>query len=89
MAGLQHDDVDFVSDVKAGYSEKKLASEDDHALSELDGIHDGLEFPTEEEKRTLPRVPDAIPWNAYCMFFSFIPLHLSSLTFFFFFFFFA
>ena len=33
---------------------------------ELDGIHDGLEFPTEEEKATLRRVPDSVPWNAYC-----------------------
>ncbi|KAJ3575009.1 hypothetical protein NP233_g1373 [Leucocoprinus birnbaumii] len=32
---------------------------------ELDGIHDGLEFPTEEEKRTLRRVADSIPWQAY------------------------
>jgi len=33
---------------------------------ELDEIHDGLEFPTEEEKATLRRVPDSVPWNAYC-----------------------
>ena len=32
---------------------------------ELDGIHDGLEFPTEEERATLRRVPDSIPWAAY------------------------
>ncbi|KAF8066511.1 peptide transporter PTR2A [Lyophyllum atratum] len=32
---------------------------------ELDGIHDGLEFPTEEERQTLRRVADKIPWNAY------------------------
>ncbi|THU85978.1 PTR2-domain-containing protein [Dendrothele bispora CBS 962.96] len=32
---------------------------------ELDGIHDGLEFPTEEERATLPRVSDALPWSAY------------------------
>ncbi|KIM46804.1 hypothetical protein M413DRAFT_263342 [Hebeloma cylindrosporum] len=37
-------------------------TEEDH---ELDGIHDGLEFPTEEERATLRRVPDSIPWNAY------------------------
>ncbi|KAF7970982.1 hypothetical protein HWV62_22475 [Athelia sp. TMB] len=30
-----------------------------------DGIHDGLEFPTEEEIRTLRRVVDVIPWAAY------------------------
>ncbi|KAL0064569.1 hypothetical protein AAF712_008514 [Marasmius tenuissimus] len=30
-----------------------------------DGIHDGLEFPTEEERRTLRRVADSVPWNSY------------------------
>ncbi|KAI0789000.1 PTR2-domain-containing protein [Irpex lacteus] len=70
MAGLQHD-----GDVLAGYavaelSEKKLGSSDDHIVSdaashELDGIHDGLEFPTEEEKATLRRVADDVPWGAY------------------------
>ncbi|KAF9259273.1 peptide transporter PTR2A [Marasmius fiardii PR-910] len=32
---------------------------------ELDGIHDGLEFPTEEEMLTLRRVADNVPWNSY------------------------
>ena len=27
--------------------------------------HDGLVFPTEEERTTLRRVPDSIPWDAY------------------------
>ena len=35
---------------------------------ELDGIHDGLIFPTEDERLTLRRVPDSIPWSAYCNF---------------------
>jgi len=35
---------------------------------ESDGIHDGLTFPTEEERLTLRRVPDNIPWPAYCKF---------------------
>ncbi|KAJ7238288.1 PTR2-domain-containing protein [Mycena haematopus] len=34
-------------------------------LHEIDGIHDGLVCPTEEELATLRRVGDAIPWNAY------------------------
>ncbi|KAF7290408.1 putative peptide transporter ptr2 [Mycena chlorophos] len=34
-------------------------------LHEPDGIHDGLVCPTEEERSTLRRVPDAIPWSAY------------------------
>ncbi|KAL0577272.1 hypothetical protein V5O48_004700 [Marasmius crinis-equi] len=33
--------------------------------AELDGIYDGLEFPSEEEKATLRRVADRMPWNAY------------------------
>lgn len=36
------------------------------ADQELDADHEGLEFPTEEEKKTLRRVADTIPWNAYC-----------------------
>lgn len=35
---------------------------------ELDGIHDGLIFPTEGERLTLRRIPDSIPWSAYCKF---------------------
>ena len=46
-------------------------SEDEH---ELDGIHDGLEFPTEEERATLRRVPDTVPWNAYCEFVLFLDI---------------
>lgn len=74
MAGLQTDDV-----VLAGYAEadhdqyileKKFGASHDHVVSdtasqELDGIHDGLEFPNDDERETLRRVPDAIPWNAY------------------------
>ncbi len=40
----------------------EIASSVEH---ELDGIHDGLEFPTEEEIATLRRVSDKLPWNAY------------------------
>jgi len=36
-----------------------------HNSVELDGIHDELTFPTEEEKKSLRRVPDSIPSNAY------------------------
>ncbi|KAJ7058459.1 PTR2-domain-containing protein [Mycena amicta] len=34
-------------------------------LHEPDGIHDGLVCPTEEERATLRRVADSIPWSAY------------------------
>jgi hypothetical protein len=50
------------------YVNEKAHSSDDHVDSLQfvpDGIHDGLEFPTEEERRTLRRVADKIPWNAY------------------------
>lgn len=58
-ADLQYDSQ------KEGEKEKSIVIESDH---EPDGIHDGLIFPTEEERLTLRRVPDSIPWNAYCKF---------------------
>ncbi|KAG6908192.1 hypothetical protein DXG01_005781 [Tephrocybe rancida] len=58
-----------ISDVK---SEKAVELDEKHELDDKldgsivsDGIHDGLVFPTEEEKATLRRVSDTIPWNAY------------------------
>ncbi|KAI0826573.1 oligopeptide transporter [Trametes gibbosa] len=69
MAGLQAD-----KDILAGlaeaahddaeYEKKKAGSTSSHE-HELDGIHDGLEFPTNEERQTLRRVSDSIPWAAY------------------------
>ncbi|KAF8805077.1 peptide transporter PTR2A [Phlegmacium glaucopus] len=50
------------------HDEKVLEHENEKSISsdhELDGIHDSLTFPTEEERATLRRVPDSIPWNAY------------------------
>ncbi|KAF9063697.1 peptide transporter PTR2A [Rhodocollybia butyracea] len=44
--------------------EKRSTSSHDHEI-ELDGIHDGLEFPTEDERLTLRRVPDNVPWDAF------------------------
>ncbi|KAH7890643.1 POT family-domain-containing protein [Phlebopus sp. FC_14] len=44
----------------AGLEKKGTESFDD-----VDSIHAGLEFPTEEELATLRRVSDAIPWTAY------------------------
>ncbi|RPD65541.1 oligopeptide transporter [Lentinus tigrinus ALCF2SS1-7] len=70
MAGLQTD-----KDILAGLAEaerdelelekKGLASPHSGEEHELDGIHDGLEFPTQEEKETLRRVPDRLPISAY------------------------
>ncbi|KAJ7128615.1 peptide transporter PTR2A [Mycena epipterygia] len=34
-------------------------------LHEIDGIHDGLVCPTDEQRATLRRVADTIPWSAY------------------------
>jgi POT family proton-dependent oligopeptide transporter len=72
MAGLQHD-TDALAALSHAENEKRFSTEK-HSQSdiaehepdhELDGIHDGLEFPTEEEKLTLRRVPDSVPWAAY------------------------
>ncbi|TBU28486.1 MFS peptide transporter [Dichomitus squalens] len=71
MAGLQVD-----KDILAGFAEAQrdevelekhdLASATTSSLQhELDGVHDGLVFPTEEEKHTLRRVSDSLPWSAY------------------------
>jgi len=47
--------------------EKKLSDSiaDDSFDKEVDSIHEGLVFPTDEELLTLRRVSDAIPWAAY------------------------
>lgn len=67
MVGVQPDD-----DAIAGLSEAKQHAYLDEKYPhsdvshELDGIHDGLEFPTDEERATLRRVADKIPYHAYC-----------------------
>lgn len=70
MAGLQAD-----KDILAGLAEakhdeleyeKKNLDDSTSQEHELDGIHDGLEFPTKDERHTLRRVSDTIPWSAYC-----------------------
>ena len=33
--------------------------------AEFDEVHAGLEFPTEEERQSLRRISDALPWPAY------------------------
>ena len=61
MADVQYDDPDELGEDQ----EKERLLISDH---ELDSIHEGLIFPTEDERLTLRRVPDSIPWNAYCKF---------------------
>jgi POT family proton-dependent oligopeptide transporter len=48
-------------------SEKKLSGsmDADYLDSDVDSIHEGLQFPTAEEMLSLRRVSDTIPWNAY------------------------
>ncbi len=75
MAGLHTDDAALAALAEVAHDqyviEKKLDVSTEHVVSsaasedELDGIHDGLEFPTDEERQTLRRVSDSIPWNAY------------------------
>ncbi|KAK7049259.1 hypothetical protein VNI00_005860 [Paramarasmius palmivorus] len=77
MAGLQADTVvELAATHEVAYHEaekKRQHPEVDSSSGkyssseepELDGIHDGLVFPTEEEKATLRRVPDKIPWTAF------------------------
>lgn len=62
-----------------GIRDEKVAEDRSEEKYELDGIHDGLVFPTEEERATLRRVPDAIPWSAYRMpqFYSFHVIYLN------------
>lgn len=73
MASIQRDD-DALAGLAHAEKNKSHTLDSDHSYDRkgdpevpvLDGIHDGLEFPTEEEKQTLRRVADSIPWNAYC-----------------------
>ncbi|KAF7419195.1 hypothetical protein PC9H_001781 [Pleurotus ostreatus] len=73
MAGLERDTALVAGLAEANQdegkiNEKRTSSEqsiDQDVNHQLDGIHDGLDFPTEEERLTLRRVADTIPWNAY------------------------
>jgi len=62
----QDDNAITASEFKHAETEKSGFHSDSEPEQDLGGIYDGLEFPTEEEKRTLRRVADAIPWAAYC-----------------------
>ncbi|KAJ7436054.1 PTR2-domain-containing protein [Mycena galericulata] len=75
MSGIQAEviaplELSETSDVEPTHEEPDSVDEkhlkqdslDDH---ELDGIHDGLVFPTDHERVTLRRVADHVPWNAY------------------------
>ncbi|KAI0777719.1 oligopeptide transporter [Trametes elegans] len=63
LAEAHRDEVEF--DKQQLAFDKKLLESTTSQEHELDGIHDGLEFPTPEERATLRRVCDAVPWPAY------------------------
>jgi len=68
MSGPQGDEATasiYVQDRGSKSQERSSNSHVVHNLIELDGIHDGLTFPTEEEKKNLCRIPDSIPLNVY------------------------
>src|SRR5262245_7649313 len=61
VAGLSEAKRDEFEDEKARGSQEIASSTEDHKLEgdlKRDGIHDGLEFPTDEERETLRRVAD-------------------------------
>jgi hypothetical protein len=67
----ESDSTDFCQETDG--EEYEMNGESPSNLHEIDGIHDGLVRPTEEELATLRRVGDSIPWNAYRMFLLFRP----------------
>jgi len=65
MSGSRRDEAKAAtSNIQDGW-ERPPNSHILHNSDELDGIHDGLNFPTDEEKESLRRVPDSIPSNVY------------------------
>lgn len=66
--GLHSSTLGHADEKQREYEDVKNLSSDDQIVSSFyddDGVHDGLQFPTEEERRTLRRVSDSIPWAAY------------------------
>lgn len=62
MAGLAEAERDQAAYEKKGLEHSSVISSHEH---EPDGIHDGLQFPTADERASLRRVADKIPWNAF------------------------
>jgi POT family proton-dependent oligopeptide transporter len=59
LAEATRDEADFENRHRRGDA-------DGDSVNDLnDGVHDGLVFPSEEDKVTLRRVPDSIPYQAY------------------------
>ncbi|KAF9269554.1 PTR2-domain-containing protein [Marasmius fiardii PR-910] len=60
-------DLAALSEIKREEHEKEVAASEKGSTEPevFDEIHYGLEFPTEEERQTLRRVSDTLPWNAF------------------------
>ncbi|KAJ7738242.1 POT family-domain-containing protein [Mycena maculata] len=68
MAGLSTDVGALAAESEVAQHKSEYPSEksDLESVAEPDdGVHDGLIFPTDEERLTLRRVSDTIPWAAY------------------------
>ena len=72
MAGLQTDKDAIVASAEAQRNEAQREKEGLGTVAsltgssqELDDVHEGLEFPTLEERKTLRRVSDRLPMGAY------------------------
>lgn len=77
MAGLQHDDIVPVALSEASAREATYSQDEkkhDLAIAQVssaqgvldqDDPHFGDEFPTEEDRHSLQRIPDRIPWPTY------------------------
>ena len=63
--GAAHEAALHQSEIKTEHPVTRTDSASNEQEIVKDGIHDDLEFPTEEERRTLRRVADTIPWNSY------------------------
>ncbi|EIN04582.1 PTR2-domain-containing protein [Punctularia strigosozonata HHB-11173 SS5] len=70
MAGLEPDRAIPIGVAEAAkdeveFEKKGIRHSESDSGYEVDHAHEGLEFPTEEEKLTLRRVSDSLPWAAY------------------------
>lgn len=66
LAALAETKIEEPEYEKRHPSDEKFAESSPDNNASIDEVHAGLEFPTEEERHTLRRVSDAIPWSAYC-----------------------
>lgn len=65
LSFVHNEKGDITQEVVAAPPSFKTSDFISHTPEPYDPDHEGLEFPTDEEKATLRRVSDTIPWNAY------------------------